>query len=48
MCILTAVKGKIRLEIKDPNGVGGSQPPERERGQQSRVNLPLDWVVISL
>lgn len=48
MCILTASKGKIRLEIKDPNGVWGSQQPERERGQQSRVNLPLERVGIIL
>lgn len=44
MCILTAVKGKIWLQIKDPNGDWGSQQPERERGQQTRVNVPLDGV----
>lgn len=44
MCILTAVKGKIWLKNKDPDGVRGSQQSERERGQQSRTNLPLDWV----
>lgn len=40
MYILAAQKDKIRLEIKDPNGVRGTQQPVHERGQQTRENLP--------